>query len=68
MMSVFIGYVLNLFILVPLVLILLLNDVPLSWYAVGLVLFLLVVYPLVFRYARVIWMHLDQMLDPRSSS
>jgi uncharacterized protein (DUF983 family) len=65
MMSVFIGYVLNLFILVPIVLILLLNDVPLSWYAAGLALFLLFVYPLVFRYARVIWLHLDQMMDPR---
>jgi uncharacterized protein (DUF983 family) len=65
MMSVFLGYVLNLLILVPVVLVMLLNDVPLGWYAVGLALFLLFVYPLVFRYARVIWMHLDQMMDPR---
>ena len=65
MMSVFIGYVLNLLILVPVVLVMLLNDVPLSWYAIGLALFLLFIYPLVFRYARVIWMHLDQLMDPR---
>jgi uncharacterized protein (DUF983 family) len=68
MMSVFIGYVLNLLILVPVVLVMLLNDAPLSWYAVGLALFLLFVYPLVFRYARVIWLHLDQMMDPRGKT
>jgi uncharacterized protein (DUF983 family) len=68
MMAVFVGYVMSFFIVVPLLIILYLTIKPtvfgyLTWAVAALLLFS----PLIFHYARVIWMHVDEILDPRPS-
>ncbi len=64
--SMFIAYALGFLVLVP-------SAVWLAWREVSVALFALVivaemalVWPLIFRYARALWMHIDQMLDPRA--
>lgn len=63
--AMFIGYAAGFLILVP-------TAVLLYWLDVSILLFSLVIIgetivltPLIFRYARLLWMHADQMLDPR---
>jgi uncharacterized protein (DUF983 family) len=65
LMAMFVGYVFDLFLCAPLVVWLLINEAPLSWYLVSLPICLIVFAQPVFRYARVVWMHLDELLDPR---
>lgn len=66
MMSVFVGYVMSFFIAVPILVILYLTMAPTIWgYVFGALLALVLFSPLIFHYARVIWMHLDELLDPR---
>ena len=64
MMAIFFGYVLNAIIFLPICIVLYLNGVPYTWYiwvAGGVIL----LEPWIFRYARVIWLHVDELLDPR---
>ena len=65
MMAVFVGYVLSIAALIPVLLGLYLIDVPLYVYIVASSLLLLLLSPFIFRYARVIWLHIDEILDPR---
>ena len=66
MMSVFVGYVMSFFIAVPTLIIMYLTMTPTIWeYVFGALLVLLIFSPLVFHYARVVWMHLDELMDPR---
>jgi uncharacterized protein (DUF983 family) len=65
LMAIFVGYIFDLFLCAPLVIFLLLNEAPLSWYLIALPICLLIFAQPVFRYARVAWMHLDELLDPR---
>jgi len=67
-MAVFVGYVMSFFIVVPLLLILYLTIRPtIVGYLIGSIVALLLAAPLIFHYARVIWMHIDELLDPRPS-
>jgi hypothetical protein len=65
MMSVFIGYVMYGVILAPVALVLYFQQVPMntSFIIMGVLIALLTV-P-VFIYARVIWLYIDELLDPR---
>ena len=66
MMSVFVGYVMSFFIAVPVLILMYLTMNPTIWeYVFGALLALVLFSPLVFHYARVIWMHIDELLDPR---
>ncbi len=66
MMSVFVGYVMGFFIAVPTLILMYYTMTPTIWeYVFGALLALLIFSPLIFHYARVIWMHLDELLDPR---
>ena len=66
MMSVFVGYVMGVVITVPVLLILYLTIRPSVWgYLIGATVALIILSPLIFHYARVIWMYIDQLLDPR---
>jgi uncharacterized protein (DUF983 family) len=63
--AMFVAYVIGFLILAPLALFLYFAGVsPLTFLLIisGV---LLVAWPLVFRYSRVIWLHVDQMIDPR---
>ncbi len=64
MMSVFIGYVMGAVIMAPILLALYLLNVPGWWYAAASGL-LVPLSPLIFRYSRLIWLHLDELFDPR---
>lgn len=68
MMAVFVGYVMGFAIVIPVLLLLYLAVRPSMWgYIIGGVVTLLLAIPFIFHYARVIWMHLDQLMDPRQS-
>ena len=66
MMAVFVGYVMSFFVAVPVVVALYFAIRPSVWgYLIGASLALLIASPLIFHYARVVWMFIDQLLDPR---
>lgn len=66
MMAVFVGYVMSFFIAVPVVVALYVTIRPSIWtYLIGATVALLLAAPLIFHYARVVWMYIDQLLDPR---
>jgi uncharacterized protein (DUF983 family) len=66
MVSVFVGYVLGFFIALPVLLILFLTIRPsVTVYVLAATLTMILATPLIFHHARVIWMHIDELLDPR---
>ena len=65
MMSVFVGYVMCLVLAVPVCLALYLNNAAIWTYVWLNAIVLFLFSPLIFRYARVVWMHIDEVLDPR---
>ncbi len=67
-MAVFVAYVIYALLLGPLYYVLVrLNQFTLPWLIASLV-GALIASPFIFRYARVIWLHVDEMLDPRSDA
>jgi len=65
MNAIFFGYVLGFIAILPLNVLLYVTDAHLIWFAVGTLATLTLLAPIIFRYSRAIWMHLDEMLDPR---
>ena len=65
MNAIFFGYVLSFLAMLPLNVILFIWEVPPIYFLVGNLLLLTVLSPLIFRYSRAVWMHLDEVLDPR---
>lgn len=63
--SMFIAYTAGFFILVPTAILLYFLDVNLLVFSTVIILETVLIYPLLFRYSRLIWMHGDQVLDPR---
>jgi uncharacterized protein (DUF983 family) len=64
MMAVFIGYVLGSVLIAPPLLLAYVLDGPVWWY-VAISGLLVPLSPLIFRYSRLIWLHLDELFDPR---
>ncbi len=65
MMAVFMGYVMGTAVALPLILILYLSGASLAGYLITLIPALIVLSPVIFHYARVVWLHIDEILDPR---
>ncbi|MFZ1771992.1 MAG: DUF983 domain-containing protein [Caldilinea sp.] len=65
--SMFIGYTAGFLVLTPTAVLLYFLDVSIPVFSLVIILEALILTPLIFRYARIIWMHADQMLDPRRS-
>ena len=65
MNAIFFGYVLSFIAMLPLNVVLFIWDVAPIYFLVGNLLLLTLLSPLIFRYSRALWMHLDGMLDPR---
>lgn len=65
MNAIFFGYIFGFLIILPLNVYLYVIEAPLFWFGAGTLLALTLLSPLVFRYSRAVWMHLDEMLDPR---
>lgn len=63
--SMFIAYTLGFLILIPSAVLLYLWDASILLFTVIIVVECIIMWPLLFRYSRVIWMHADQVLDPR---
>lgn len=65
MNSIFFGYVISFVLVVPVIVLLAyFRPSPLN-FALGIAVAYTLIAPFTFRYARVIWMHMDEMLDPR---
>lgn len=67
LMAIFIGYALGLAAVGPVCLALYLLQTAWLWYVVASGVVLLGLSPLIFRYARVVWLHVDELLDPRET-
>lgn len=63
--SMFVAYSAGFLVLVPSAILLAVRDVSIATFTIAITLETIVIWPLIFRYSRVIWLHLDQMLDPR---
>ena len=65
--SMFIAYTLGFLIILPTAFLLFWINASIPLFAVVITVVTLGLWPLIFRYSRVIWMHMDQMLDPREA-
>lgn len=65
--SMFVGYAGGFLLLIPSAIWLYWLDVSVPVFALIVIAEVAVLWPLIFRYARIIWMHLDQVLDPRTA-
>jgi uncharacterized protein (DUF983 family) len=63
--AMFVAYVIGFVIFAPLALVLYFLQVSALWFSVILVGLILLLWPFIFRYSRVLWMHVDQLIDPR---
>jgi hypothetical protein len=62
----FIAYALGFLVLAPSAVWLALREVSVAVFTIVLVAETAIVWPFLFRYARVLWLHIDQVLDPRA--
>jgi uncharacterized protein (DUF983 family) len=63
--SMFFAYVLGFLLIAPTAIYLYVRGVSMLWFTVIISAELLLLWPFIFRYSRVLWMHADQLLDPR---
>ena len=63
--AMFFAYALGFIILAPTALYLYLRGTSTLWFSIIISAETLLLWPLVFRYSRVLWMHADQLMDPR---
>ena len=63
--SMFIGYAAGFLLLVPSAFYLFWINASIPLFSTFIILETLLLWPLIFRYSRVLWMHMDQMMDPR---
>ena len=65
MNAIFFGYILGFVAILPLNVLLYIREAPPVLFLVSTLLSLALLSPLIFRYSRAMWMHIDEMLDPR---
>lgn len=65
MVSVFIGYVLGTAVVIPVIVAMYLLRAPVWGYMAATAGVLLPLTPLIFRASRLLWLHLDELFDPR---
>ena len=63
--AMFIAYVLGFLVLAPTTVILYLFDVSPFVFLAVIVVEMVLLWPAIFRYSRILWLHLDQMIEPR---
>jgi len=66
--SMFIAYALGFLIMVPTALLLAMRDVSIAFFTLFLVGEVIIITPILFRYSRILWLHADQLFDPRPLS
>ncbi|HRW06734.1 MAG TPA: DUF983 domain-containing protein [Caldilineaceae bacterium] len=65
--SMFIAYTLGFLVLLPSAFYLFWIESSVTLFSIVIIVETILLWPLIFRYSRVIWMHMDQMLDPREA-
>lgn len=65
--AMFFAYVLGFLIIVPTALYLYIRGTNTVEFSTVISVELLLLWPFIFRYSRILWMHIDQLLDPRKS-
>lgn len=65
--SMFVAYAVGFLVLVPSAILLALREVSVPLFAAAIIAETVIIWPLIFRYSRAIWLHADQMLDPRQA-
>ena len=63
--AMFFAYVIGFLILAPTMLYLYFQQVSTLWFTIIVTAETLLLWPWVFRYSRVLWLHADQLIDPR---
>ncbi|MCB0188126.1 MAG: hypothetical protein KDE31_27850, partial [Caldilineaceae bacterium] len=63
----FIAYTLGFLVLLPSAFYLFWIESSVTLFSIVIIVETILLWPLIFRYSRVIWMHMDQMLDPREA-
>lgn len=63
--AMFIAYAMGFVIIAPTALYLYIRGVETGWFAAIVSIELLLLWPLIFRYSRILWLHADQLMDPR---
>jgi uncharacterized protein (DUF983 family) len=63
--SMFFAYVIGFLILAPTMLYLYFQQVSTLWFTIVVTAETVLLWPWVFRYSRVLWLHMDQLIDPR---
>ena len=61
----YISYGFGVFLITPVGLLMVLNQVSESWIIAVIGIEVVLVVPFAFRYSRVLWLHFDQWMDPR---
>lgn len=65
--SMFVAYGLGFLIILPSAFYLFWIESSVPFFSIVITVETLVLWPFIFRYSRVLWMHIDQMLDPREA-
>jgi uncharacterized protein (DUF983 family) len=63
--AMFVAYAIGFFFIIPTAIYLYFLDVSVPVFSVIILVEMVVLWPLIFRYSRVIWLHIDQLIDPR---
>lgn len=66
--SMFVAYAAGFLVLIPSAILLALREVSVGLFSIVIVAETVIIWPLIFRYSRAIWLHADQVLDPRSAT
>jgi len=66
-MSIFIAYVMAAVISIPVMVFVYLYQLPSHWYYLAPSILIVLFIPALFRYSRIIWLYLDEWLDPRDT-
>jgi uncharacterized protein (DUF983 family) len=67
MNAIFFGYILSFLAMLPFNVVLYVREVAPIWFLVGNLVLLTLLSPLVFRYSRALWLHIDEVLDPHQA-
>ena len=65
--AMFFAYTMGFLIVIPSAIYLFLRDVSIRAFSIAIILEVVVLWPFIFRYSRLLWLHLDQMMDPREA-
>lgn len=66
--SMFVGYTAGFLVLLPSAAWMALSDFSILLFSAIITAETIIIWPMIYRYSRVIWMHIDQIIDPREKT